>query len=225
MEEQLLAIRAKLGLRSAENRDKPTHMPIHNIVTGESSYVPFGEYPGWFPMPLLPLPGVFERDLSSDHKIEFNIESVARPAETLAFVNAHGAEARANLKIDIAYFMRLLAKIAHGATVSHLGLDNFRPFLPKIILGEEPDVAYYVGQHAGVKFQPDPYAEVGIDHHIRFGLQDWQDMTVATVHITLFHRENAPTYFVVVGKFTPKGDILDRLGFEKVGEGYRPKPQ
>ncbi len=41
--------------------------------------------------------------------------------------------------------LKFIAKIAHGAAVAELGLDNFSPLLPSIILGDNTHIAYLSG--------------------------------------------------------------------------------
>jgi HNH endonuclease len=46
-------------------------------------------------------------------------------------------------------FLRFIAKIAHGAAVSELGLNAFSPLLPDIILGKSPYISHLAGNVIG----------------------------------------------------------------------------
>lgn len=94
-------------------------------------------------------------------------------------------------------FERLLAKIAYGFTVAHLGVDNFEEsFLQKIILGEEDTAGKYVGGC------PDKIMRVpGTIHAINITVTDKREIIV---RLKLFSYADTPEYIVVVGRLNEK---------------------
>lgn len=103
-------------------------------------------------------------------------------------------------------FARMLLKIAHAMTVAAYGLENFEPFLPSYILGQEQNFLLFLGT------ADDAEKELDNDHIIKIadfddGLRKW---IVAEIH--LFARFGAPSYRVIVGQHLgyPRPNFLVR---------------
>lgn len=91
-------------------------------------------------------------------------------------------------------FCRTVAKIAHGAAVAHFPKDSFTQYLPKIILGEDRNISYFVGGD-GKKSRGRKQL-----HSIKF--QAVRGLLLA--YVTLFAKYDGPTYEVVVGESSPE---------------------
>jgi hypothetical protein len=93
--------------------------------------------------------------------------------------------------LPIAEFLRMLAKIAHGAAVAELGSDAFDPVLIDIILGRSSYCGHYVGSPWSWRTRKSETLH-GVRLEIRNG---W-----LVAFVQLFARYHAPWYYVVVGK-------------------------
>ncbi len=116
------------------------------------------------------------------------------------------------VSINALVFARMLAKIAHAATVGWLGVDAFKPLLPPLILGHHDNAAYLVGA-AAPPTEPlpaQPYRKDTHHHTIRIiPMQKAGEPHLLAATIQLFHHIGSPTYWVVVGE--PSGETLERL--------------
>jgi hypothetical protein len=91
-------------------------------------------------------------------------------------------------------FCKLLAKIAHGYTVSQIGLPGFSHFLPDLILGRSDLFPYYIGGDWEEPMKP-PGTRL-----IELQLHKLNNTDYLFVAIRLFCFLDAPQYIVVVGK-------------------------
>ncbi len=112
---------------------------------------------------------------------------------------------------DMSIFARALAKIAHSLAAADIGIENFDPILPELILGHSPGLAaYFVGEWT------DPYnhnaANVPL-HQVGLGMQQRGQRWLASVRIKLFAtQENAPVYKVIVGEIIESPEVLAKFG-------------
>ena len=97
---------------------------------------------------------------------------------------------------DDADFFRLLAKVAHGYTVSKLGLDNFRPLLLPLIRGEQQNFPSLIG---GPR-DPLPQESTSL-WNLASGVRVIGRRPLAVVVFRLFGNFGAPTYEIVAGDF------------------------
>jgi hypothetical protein len=93
---------------------------------------------------------------------------------------------------DTKAYARLLAKIAHGILVAHLGVNGFRPRLRCLILGEDDDFMRLVGGFCEEIPKPektDGFHKIHATRHEG----DW------IVQIQLFSEFGGPVNYVVAG--------------------------
>jgi hypothetical protein len=109
-------------------------------------------------------------------------------------------------------FARMLAKIAHAATVGWLGLDSFKPYLPPLILGEDENAAYLVGgaEPPTAPGPAQPYSKKTRHHILKIiPMSSAGKPDLLAVSIRLFLHIGTPTYWVIVGE--PLPSALARL--------------
>ena len=104
----------------------------------------------------------------------------------------------------------MLAKIAHAMTIALLGADSFKPYLPRLILGDEENAALLIGGAAPPTDPLPPIPRGTKIHHHTIGLTIMgaahkPDIVVATVR--LFQHIGSPTYSVVVGEALASADL------------------
>jgi hypothetical protein len=212
LREMFLAYRTHFQLPSYRKKMRPTRLPITlNFGTHrEKRYIPVGDHPNVLAKPRLPNAGitiglpcgpplrVIEYMLFGD---QGDIVSKMRR------LGIRAAVVEGYFRLDI--FAQMLAKIAHAFAVAELGFNGFEHFLPDLILGRNQSLAgYLVGQVIGTLPMPaDPPTG-----QVAWGLTkngaDWH----VFVTIRLFAPHGAPAYSVIVGKFLPTEDLINRHG-------------
>lgn len=94
-------------------------------------------------------------------------------------------------------WLRMLAKISHSYAVAKLGLNAFKPFLPKIILGHQSATLEYFG----CPTEETPPAE-GVGHRIELInaiINGNSEVKYLVVNLRLYEIYGAPQYHIVVG--------------------------
>jgi len=89
-------------------------------------------------------------------------------------------------------FCLMLAKIAHAATVAHLGYGSFKPLLNRLIIEKSTEVHDYVGGQP-----PNP---PNIDHNTNFYIHIRKGGKYILAYLCPFAHLGAPVYEVVIGR-------------------------
>lgn len=158
--------------------------------------VPVDDHPFFLAMPKFGLAGQLYGK-KPDNQIEI-LGSSIKPAskDTLSRFRRIGAKSTYQIWA-LSEFCQLLEKIAHGYACAELGLNNFEPLLPEVILGISPYSFHFVG--GGLA------ADLGAEnalHRIKLTtLQALDGSEFLGAYIQLFADKDAPTYHVIVGKF------------------------
>ena len=107
-------------------------------------------------------------------------------------------------------FMRLLAKIAHGAAIANFGLDTFEPLLPDYILGRDKSLSHVIGGTNDKFILKNPTVFGPKDavqfHVLKQGVSSFNGISYVVCRIQLFSFLRSPPYEVIVGK--PSDDLL-----------------
>ena len=125
-----------------------------------------------------------------DHKM-----IVIRPASAKALANV--ARLGVSLRSTPKTFARMLAKIALGLTVAHLGIDGFVPTVRNFILRNPDQCGYWVGGYAGTD---KAYPTSGNLHHVVLRLANLKSGDFIVVELQLFAEYGGPNNYVVVGR-------------------------
>ena len=138
--------------------------------------------------------------------------------EELRALNSEGnAVLVQEFKMD--YFVRVLAKIAHGFVAGHCRLENFEPLLPKLILGEDLSLGGYLVGNWGEDGMP---RVPNLLHQVGAAFSDQPDgRVIVNVRIRLFAElQYTPVYRVVAGFLTkPLDNVLAPLGLQAMPPG------
>jgi hypothetical protein len=94
-------------------------------------------------------------------------------------------------------FARMLAKIAHSFAVASQGVDAFEHLLPRLILGEDDTLPYFVG---GVSGDSDKAAGESVAHQLSIGTRQIGEAKYLTTIIHLFPKLRFPLYEVITGR-------------------------
>jgi hypothetical protein len=111
-------------------------------------------------------------------------------------VDGHGAIG-VRLSIDPMMFAQMLAKIALGLAVAHLGITGFEPLVREMIVSAPETYGHWVGGFPDDDFAPD--AETPF-HQITMMPQDLVGGKFLVACIRLFAQYGGPLNYVVVGK-------------------------
>ena len=210
-------LRIKRGLPTRHPDQRPTHLPLdikfRNKI--ERRNLPVADYPDIpIQFPIFQPPGIVRGVKRSDTFEKVLLKILAprypdlhknyqriKPPDAIAF--------RQQINFRIFPFARLLAKIAHSYAVAELGTEAFSPLLPKLILGEDNTLPYFVGSapnQGAVTYGPN------VIHNLNVCTRTIRDRTYVSVLVHLFPHFMFPEYEVITGKVDQRQEhaLLDR---------------
>lgn len=202
LRDQLGAFRAKMGLPTRRPKKRRTTFPVRvrHGVDWQEVEVPLSQYAAVGAFPRFPPPGfTVGREPGEPIPITYTAVALA-PRDGLGMDLARRAGVDAVEQTITTYpvdFMRMLAKIAWGFSVSLFGLGRLDPYRLGVIHATDPDPSTWVGMMEK--------GDTGFDIAPASGLQ----VRVAEVNehaiawIRLFADRGAPEYVVVVGRLKP----------------------
>lgn len=114
--------------------------------------------------------------------------------------------------IDAHAFARMLAKVAHGLAVAELGRGGFVPYLPPVILGNDPQFLKFVGSVQE--------AEPATTESFAMNLATFGEAPnrVITAQLRLFADRGAPGYRIIVGHYPKDNDLPFDVPYPEEGE-------
>lgn len=191
-------LRARHGIKTKHksNRRKAHTQRYRNRSNSEirTEEIPIEQMPIIIPGYHLPPPGIIQGNAPSNEikgTLSFmhseELVSALSEREGFQFGSYHDA-----------YFLRMLAKIAHASTIAMWGYGTFEPLLRDIIRGKSDLFPYFIGGSEG----PPPRDTKGL-HSVEARRQDVHGRDCAVATIQLFRPYGAPAYDVVVGDYIP----------------------
>ena len=190
--------RSRLGLKRKDRRSETVKARVDLLDgTSEEREVSADEILGPVVLPafyeagaLSGKPFTTPMSCASDQKV-----IVVRPAspQLLRDTPRIGVELRSTPKT----FGRMLAKIAHGITVAHYGLNGFIPTARNFILSNPEECGYWVGGFAGTGKAYPPSESL---HRILLRRSNLKPEDLIVVEIQLFASYGGPNNYVVVGR-------------------------
>ncbi|SJM30642.1 hypothetical protein BQ8482_160117 [Mesorhizobium delmotii] len=217
-------IRYKRGIGERRNKARSGNLPlsVHRSTAAETSppdsppdpgkdelwiteHVANKDYPTWVVMPRLQAPGILrgvtEEQSSENHITGFELTAGLHDQELGAYV--------AQL-LDPTVFMRMLAKIAHGAAVVCFGLDGFEASLSSIITGKDlSNIPFWIGE-SDTSNDPTSSEEIPSQVMVKAGILKLPTFTLVVIDIQFFVDLATPVYRVVAGKHIKDGFGLKR---------------
>jgi len=131
------------------------------------------------------------------------------------------SERAAPTTFNVQAFIQMLAKIAHGYAVGEVGLNNFAPLLPNIILWRDPMLANFLVGSASPEFaaqiplgeRPEPGAKNPMYDGIQLRIlaQSIGSRVRITVFIRLFPVYHQMLYEIIAGELLPGTALYARL--------------
>lgn len=191
-----LRIRTELPTRHPKNR--PDKLPLEYIrIDGrrEKEIVPAHEVPIACLGYRFPAPGLLRGLPPNDDTCEGELVARFIGEEIHKHIRPEGQRVKIGT-INISYFRRMLAKIAHSYAVANLGLSAFRPLLPDLVLGRSATESYLVGGDVSIPTrETEPFL-----HHVYLQNCLTGGVEYILVAIHLFAVIGMPRYHVVVGE-------------------------
>jgi hypothetical protein len=197
------ALRAAIGLRTRRSNARPRSYSYRILLDGVESAVdiPISDYAPLFWFPMLRPPGALsgeQRDVTIYAVRSIQVWNNAARYRTLEeLARALGVQ---QVSQELTYkpiaMGQLLAKVAYGMSVAHLGVDTFESVhvLPAILTGE--NIGTWVGGASAPK-----WADVEPEHLHLVQLDQRGQEVVA--HVKLLARYGGPEYEVLVGRRHP----------------------
>ncbi len=198
LREMLIEARVHLNMRTRRPKNRPTALPIYfNRPKGkEKNELPIDEHPL-----VLRLPRLRRAPILTGRQGSEWVEHLDPPFWTfVGFPEGTGdvrerVDALGESATDFSYsptqFCLMLAKIAHAATVAHLGYGSFEPLLNRFIIEKSTEVHDYVGG------QPNPPS---INRETSFHVVIRKGAKYILAYLCPFAHLGAPVYEVVVGR-------------------------
>jgi len=197
------------GFRTRRPKKRPKTLPVFEVddVDGLASkpmHIPLDVHPAFHILPSFEQPGILVGKEPSDqfHNMKLYTWFPSDLNDRMARMKAMGMKKSMLESFSLADFVRLLAKIAHGAAVADFGHGHFRPLLLDLILDKSSLPGYsahYVGGAPGKL--PDTERST---HRVSTAVHHVNEKALLVVTIRLFGFlvPPAPVYVVVAGEFS-----------------------
>lgn len=208
-----MGARAVRGMQTRRPKDRPKQLPItlNFMDRTEERLLPLDKHPGLFALVAYQRPGMLAGRSSEEPfgKVIYrlfgkNLEEI-KLNELLSKEGAIGASI--NWNFDAIIFARMLAKIAHVQAAYVVGLENFTPYLPNLILKKNTVMPFYVG----TELERAPPTKYG--HLIECFRHKIGSLSLLIASIQLFAQAETPQYWVVAGELSPDYQTPAERGF------------
>jgi hypothetical protein len=206
--------REKIGIKSNRHKKDKQRFGLRKQSGGSRIEMDPKHLPNFLVMPLFARPAVLI------HGQLVNIPLVIK--DHRSFIFSKGSSSLINLygpfavdqPYDLILLARMLSKIAHSLAIADLGAENFIPYLPPIILGDDLS---YIGSVVGQMTESSALIKAKGLHSINISCHTgptanplWGEWVI--VHIKLFQQFVDVIYSVVVGKLKPTPTYLKWKG-------------
>lgn len=216
--EMYLTLRTKHKFQSRRPKRRPKFFSaVLKKFDGseEEINIEASKYPSFYPVLHLPPPGILtgqELSESSPEGMKLTIMGTPEEVYTLNREYPNGQIIFRYGGIYWSDFYRLLAKIAHGLTIAHLGKIGFIQLLPPLILGKCQHFSHFVGGDI-VKTESDPkIIEIGDGYEI------YMESGHIIVNIIMLNGR-CPTYKVVSGYITDFFSLMTNVSHKRQENG------
>jgi hypothetical protein len=186
---------------------KKTHMPVTAVYGGreQQKLVDAANHPGGLVLPVFRSPGLVEGRSPTapfGRTVVRSIQDVGRQNRAMEYVNKEGAETFfQDYSFNFTVYGRFLAKLAHVSAFADKPNRNFKPYLPPIILKNDPTTFFYVGGE--IELQPVP-SDRGPKEAYRISLMrhnvKGKDLLISHIRLFFGNPPHCILYYVVVGE-------------------------
>jgi hypothetical protein len=178
----------------------PDTVPLHLLAQGlgEVKYIPPKTNPNFLVLPFIHRPpGMISGGVPGQIS-PITLQVFGNTAELKAQLEQQGQLHDIRNLFNLQAFVRMLAKIAHSFLAGELGLKNFKPELPQLILDDRCILGnYLVGNWTGDSTPPSNPKTL---HQLGWAPMRWGNQWVAVVRIRLFAGCGpTPIYSIVAG--------------------------
>lgn len=180
---------------SSRHRTKPSTLPIFKIKDNRlvKEQFPASDYPAQV---ILVFPGsmpgiMIEKKKGYVPEVAVEVVPLNKDAPSSKLTSLHA------IGFDLHSFLRMIAKIAHSFATAEWGLHSFTPTLLDIIIREDTDFFYYIGQ---AKSGLIPKVSDMLLALRTFKIQHYKK-EFAVVELAMFRQYDGPLYYIVAGEF------------------------
>jgi hypothetical protein len=181
---------------TGRRRKKPDVLPIFRIKDNRlvREDFPAAKYPPYLIL-LYPatMPGIMI-EKKKGYVPEIGVEVVSltenTPAAEITKFHAFG--------FDMHSYFRMIAKIAHSFAAAQWGIGKFKPTLLDIIINQDTDFFYYIGQAKSGLVPTVPDMLIALRS---FRIQHYKKHFVI-VEMAMCRQYDGPLYYIVAGEFT-----------------------
>lgn len=145
-----LPLRTKAKFPTGHKNNRPNSFEATAMKTNGSSQkieIPTSKYPTLYIVVHLPPPGILSNAELNEKNPEMRISFSGNQEEVNALFSEYPDTEAFEFSSEVVWgdLCRMLAKIAHGFTVMHLGTESYTSLLPPVILGNSPYLSHLVG--------------------------------------------------------------------------------
>lgn len=191
-------------MQTRRRKERPTSLPIDLHFPGgrtEQRMLPIKDHPGLTTLISYQRPGILAGRSPEEPfgpvKYWLSGKDLKEIKLNDYLLSQRAIGATVHWHFDAIIFSRMLAKIAHCTAVATVGLDNFKPFLPKLILEKTTLMPFYVG----TEIEQAPATKDG--HQVDCFRHRLGSKSFVVASIRLFAQQRSPLYWVVVGELPP----------------------
>jgi hypothetical protein len=196
-------VRATKDMQTRRPKDRPKQLPIILRFKDrtETRFLPLDKHPGLYALIAYQRPGILAGRSPNDPFGPVKYKLFGKNLEEIKlndYLLTEGAiEASLDWHFDAIIFARMLAKIAHCCAAHYVGLENFKAYLPKLILEKNTLMPIFVGteiEHASAsKF----------GHRAECFRHRIGELPLLVTRIQLFAQAPTPEYWVITGELSP----------------------
>jgi hypothetical protein len=204
LQKMLIAPRTHWKIPTRRPKERPTPLAIGVGIPEEDFQwrsVLIADHPLAFSLPIFPPPGIRRNEpLRRELHLIDTWNHVSGDAEQR--LKRQGENAGMWQVYNPHLFCRMLAKITHAYAAAEIGVDNFIPFLPGIIIGRSEAISHYVGCSPEPELRSpanDDRIELRHELALRYFLASSRP-PILSATVQLFASLHAPEYEIIVGQ-------------------------
>lgn len=211
--DSMLPVRTAWNMKSKRSKkNRPTEFPMRFIKEGREEIinVPVADHYSVIPLVEIGPPGKYRHGPHTlglqNGQFKLNPFRIRSQEHIDYLVKKYGAdEISVDFQIDVAGFLRMIAKIAYSTMVFRYGLQNIaEAYVVPAILGASNDIWHWVGSDGTQTFY-EQTKHMKTDHLVTNWFNEDGELQSG---VKLFKKSLTPEYIVIVGRLTEQAHGL-----------------
>lgn len=189
--QMLVTARTHFHWKSRKSK-RPQKLKVGQVLgyNGKWWDVSLDEHPPFIQLPSFFPPGVLMNTRPDGAGMMITGTNMYTSPTFMERLNALGPGGAVFSNLEVGAFCRMLAKIAHAYTTAELGMGNFEPFLPDIVLEKVPYISHVVGSAFGTGTAASDLHELALSKRGQ----------LIICNVRLYGRYGLSSYLVVSGR-------------------------